>query len=129
MNKITGLLVDVENKKMNRITIEDDLEVFRRILKCKTIDCPTRRIKGVRVIVLCDDCGRLKEEQIPSMIGVSLKKRTLEEIIMGNIFICKADKEGNFASLSDREIKKILSSRTYVGELSDLQPVLVSNFL
>ena len=129
MNKINGLFVDVENKKMECITIDDKLEEYYRILKCRMIDCITRQVKGVRCIVVCDDCGRLKEEQIPSMIGISQKKRTCEEIIMGNIFVCKSDGNGNFVSLTDKEIKKILSSRTYIGEILDLHPVLVSSFL
>lgn len=129
MNKITGLLVDVESKTMKRITVDDSREEYYRILKCGMIDCITRQVKGVRCVVVCDDCGRLKEEQIPSMIGISQKKRTCEEIIMGNIFVCKSDGNGNFVSLTDKEIKKILSSRTYIGEILDLHPVLVSSFL
>lgn len=129
MNKITGLLVDVESKTMKRITVDDSREEYYRILKCGMIDCITRQVKGVRCVVVCDDCGRLKEEQIPSMIGISQEKRTLQEIIVGNIFVCKSDEDGNFVSLTDKEIKKILSSRTYIGEILDLHPVLVSSFL
>ena len=129
MNKITGLLVDVESKTMKRITVDDSREEYYRILKCGMIDCITRQVKGVRCVVVSDDCGRLKEEQIPSMIGISQEKRTLQEIIVGNIFVCKSDEDGNFVSLTDKEIKKILSSRTYIGEILDLHPVLVSSFL
>lgn len=42
--KLLGVLVDVENKKVEAIEIADDLEKYYEILNCTCIDIVQRRI-------------------------------------------------------------------------------------
>lgn len=127
MNKIMGILIDVNKNHMVKINIEDKLEEFYRILKCDAIDCVSRVINGVHVVIVCDDNGFYVEDAIPSMVGIS-SDNEVEEIIVGNVFICKSDDEGNFESLSYEDILKILLSKDFIREPNLNQQILVYRF-
>lgn len=111
MAYITGILVDVEKKTVEKKTIENKLNEFYRILKCETIECPTRIIRGLRLIVVCDGEGLIKDKpQSPSIVGISKENGSIVEMIVGNVFLCKSNGIDDFESLSEYEIDRILTS-------------------
>ena len=106
--KLLGVLVDVENEKVEAMEIEDELDSFYKILNCSTIDIVVRRIGGRHkkaFDIVCDDEGLFKEPQKISAID------NLGNVqLVGNIFITgTADNEGNLTSLSDSDVAYIKS--------------------
>lgn len=61
MNKIKGILIDVENEKVKCIEIENTLDAYYEVLNCDTIDIVNRRIGRKRFEIICDDEGTFKE--------------------------------------------------------------------
>ena len=106
--KLLGVLVDVENEKVEAMEIEDELDSFYKILNCSTIDIVVRNIGGRHkkaFDIVCDDEGLFKEPQKISAID------NLGNVqLVGNIFITgTADNEGNLTSLSDSDVAYIKS--------------------
>lgn len=104
-DKITGVLIDVIKNEMKEVTIDNTVEELRRILNCDTIDIIAREINGVDVLIVCDDCGLLKKNPIPSIICFKNK-----EVIAGNVFICDFDGVEDICSLSEYKIKRVLDA-------------------
>lgn len=112
--KLLGVLVDVENEKVEAMEIEDELDSFYKILNCSTIDIVVRRIGGRHKKVfdiVCDDEGLFKEPQKISAID------NLGNVqLVGNIFITgTVDNEGNLTSLSPSDVAYIKSRVQKMG--------------
>lgn len=110
MNKITGVLVDVLNNEIKKVTIDNTIEELHRILNCKRIDIIARKIRGVKVRIVCDDCALFKRDATPSIIFFP------NEVIFGNSFICDFDGIDDLCSLSDDDIKQVLSAELYTRQ-------------
>lgn len=112
--KLLGVLVDVENEKVEAMEIEDDLDSFYKILNCSTIDIVVRKIGGrykKAFDIICDDEGLFKKPQKISAID------NLGNVqLVGNIFITgTADNEGNLTSLSIHDVAYIKSKVQRMG--------------
>lgn len=110
---IKGLLIDVKTQTLQACLIDDSLDDYYKILNCGCIDCITRIINNKKYVIVCDDNALLKENQIPSL--VTFKNDYIVEVIYGNIFICKSNNNGNFVSLTKKEIEEILLSKGYIN--------------
>lgn len=131
MTKITGILIDVQKQTIARRMIEcdnDSNQAFYELLNCRTISCPTRMIEGVKVIVVCDDEGLLKDDPIPAIIGISSETGRIVDIIAGSVFLCKFDGVDDITSLSEKEIERILSAVHVVSDGKETFRVLFSQF-
>lgn len=105
---LRGVLVDVENEKVEVVEIPDELDEFYRILNCDCIDITARRIGiGLRykkVNIVCDDEGLFKNPQKISAINNMGQAQ-----FVGNLFIVGGtDAEGNLTSLSATEAVYVL---------------------
>ena len=72
---------------------------------CDTIDIANREIGGCRVDIICDDNGLFAEEPI-----VTAMDYLGRPMLVGNLFICSHDDEGNESSLSQHEIICVMSA-------------------
>lgn len=103
--KLLGVLVDVENKKVEAIEIADDLEKYYEILNCTCIDIVQRRIGRKKFTIICDDEG---------LFSVAPKISAINNLgqaqLVGNLFIVAAgsDEDGNLIGLSKSEADYIL---------------------
>lgn len=93
------------------VDIENSLSEFQRILGCPTIDIQSRTVNGKDYDFVCDDNALTNKV---SIITVESKSNSDKNLI-GNIIICNHDGQGNEASLSDDDVKMLLSN---VGEFS-----------
>lgn len=128
MEKITGIKVDVKKQTIEKCTLENSPEALCQSLNCRSIDCPTRIIAGMKLIVVCDDEFLLKELQNPAIIGISKSSGSFAEIILGNVFICKFNGVDDFASLKESEIQKLLADVRIVTDGQKKYKVLFSVF-
>lgn len=106
MSTVRGYFVDAINRKAQELTAEDTLESWYKIINCDTIDITCRRI-GEEVDAkyfnfICDDEGLLKG--FPTVTAISSDNQPM---LVGNLFICNDDGEGNLTSLSDDDISII----------------------
>ena len=114
--KITGILVDTENG-ITRFeldqsgTPQQNLQRIYDVLKCDTIDVATRIFGRNAYDIYLDDEGTFKplEEQVPTIVGFD-NGECVEQIV-GNVFIVKHDGEGGMQSLTDEEMREVISTQ------------------
>ena len=110
---LRGVLVDVENEKVQVTEIEDTLDEFYRILNCDCIDITRRRIGRSRKCydIICDDEGLFKAEPKISAID-----NIGQPQLVGNLFIVGGpDAEGNLVSLTNDETAYIMGKVQLLG--------------
>ena len=116
---VKGVLVDVTRNvvEVKEITYDDVksgyLDVYYKMLNCDTIDIVERRFKSDYLDIYIDDNGALYDFKIPSIITKDNGK--IVEVIYGNAFICGHDGEGGTISLTNEQIKTVLSRVGYFG--------------
>ena len=103
--KLTGVIVMPDKGKAEKATITDSLDSFYNVLDCTTIDIVERRIGGKYYDIICDDEAPLKE--LPLVSGVD---GLIRPMLFGRLFICHHDDEGGLTSLSEEEVKAVLSN-------------------
>lgn len=102
---IYGVLLDVENKKVEAIEIADDLKKYYEVLNCTCIDIVQRRIGQKKFTIICDDEG---------LFGATPKISAIDNLgqvqLVGNLFIVASgtDEDGNLIGLSKSEAEYIL---------------------
>ena len=112
---IRGILIDVTSEVVGaRVAdITPDLDTYYEILNCSTITITSRRI-GERsrkyYDIICDDEGLLVAPTIVSAID-----RDGKPMLVGNLFICSHDDEGNETSLSREDIRHIREHFRYIN--------------
>lgn len=102
--KITGVLVDVKAGTIKKATIAANLDSYYKVLDCDCIDIVGRSLGPYAFDVICDDEGLLK-----SGARVSAISPEGNPMLVGNLFFCHHDEEGNLTSLNPEEIVFILS--------------------
>lgn len=111
---IRGVLVSVNEHANNSIKEhyfarhENDLYDIYAMLKCTCIDVQERTIGTRKYDIYLDDEGRFKSVQIPSV--VTTRDNKIVEIIVGNVFICASDNEGDMKSLTEEEVQEVINS-------------------
>lgn len=103
------VLVDVNNKTVSTVEIDNGLESLYEKIGCNLIDITMRSFNGKYHDVVCDDEGLLKDGCIPSAID---DKGNV--MLVGNLIICYHDAEGDLTSLTQAEIENVMSC-TLVG--------------
>lgn len=130
--KLKGILVDVEKGKTEKVEIENKINEFYRLLKCRTIECPMRFLSDQKVVIICDEEGMFngKPSFPPAVIGIKKTNGKILEQIFGNVFICKFNGVDDFASLSEEEIDRIMEcQKTCYGYVPKYGAVLFKAFI
>lgn len=119
---IKGILVDVQANRIKKIDLNyrgiDDL---CKILNCEFVEVITRRIGSKTFSIYLDDSGALKEN-VPSAISL-----LYEEVLYGNLFICRHDHNGEIQSLSELERDYILEFEKTVSFEKGTNQILMHN--
>lgn len=100
---VRGVLLDTVNNTIREHTMNGTLEDIYDALNCRCFDIAERKIAGEYFSVYCDDEGLLNQAPI-----VSAMSKTEGPMLVGSLFICRHDEEGDTVSLTDSEIKRVL---------------------
>ena len=122
MNMIKGILIDVENEKVECIEVEDTLYEYYRILNCDTIDIISRKIGNKDFYIVCDDEGLLKGNPKISAIN-----NLGQPMLVGNLFIVSALAcEGNLTGLTESDAKYVMKriQKMYTKHYKNGYPML-----
>ena len=111
--KIRGILVST-NGEVKEAEIEDSLESFYSTLECDLIDCTVREINGEFYDIVCDDEGLFKEHPVVTAVSGFLKPA-----LVGNLFICRHNDDGEWTSLSDDDVKRIMRTVIHTFNVDD----------
>ena len=88
--------------------ITDSLDEYYKIIGCRVIELPERKIGGIRYWIICDEEFLLTESQSPENISsICYRDGKCAEIILGKIIIVKPGRGGKCASLTDEDIERI----------------------
>lgn len=104
IEKITGVLVDVNTGTIKETTIEASLDNYYSVLDCRCIDITTRFLGPYQFDIICDDEGLLTANP-----RVSAVDPYGDPALVGNLFFCHHDEEGRLTSLLPGEADFILS--------------------
>lgn len=96
---MTGLLIDVEQSKVQIVTDASSLQDYYKLLNCDLIDIVRRRIGGRHYNIICDEEGLLKDNCTPSAFDSAGYAA-----LVGNLLIMGPDIDE-------------------LGEMSDLKPI------
>ncbi len=113
MNQIKAFYIDPETNTAEPRTIEDSLDVFYGMLRCRTIDIVTRKIgiRGRAFNIICDDEGAFANDQKISAID-----NLGRVMLVGALLIVgPADEHGNLTGLTSHDVALI---KRYVTHLS-----------
>lgn len=111
MKKIKGILITPNQKDTKPRVYElevNSYEDYYPLLECDTFDIQSRKFNGKYLDIYCDDEGLLKENNNPSIL--TYNGNILVEKIVGNVFITNHNSEGDTISLTDEDIKLVLST-------------------
>lgn len=128
-NIIKGILI-TPNKKGTEPKIYnfeyDNYQDFYTLLDCDIFGIQNRNFNGINADFYCDAEALLKDNNNNQPSIITMKGKDVVEVIVGSVFICKHDEEGETISLTDEECEKILATVKTVG-LVDKKTVLVAN--
>jgi len=111
-----GVLVSVDGRGVNAVSVKNELFDLYDLLKCSYIDIVHRRIGGKTYAMVCDDEGALKSDA-----KVSAFYETGAPALFGNILIVKDNKKGDdVISLTDKECTSVMSSTVAAGDRTAL---------
>lgn len=115
--KLFGVLVDVENEKVEKIEIEDSLKELYRVLDCKRIDIVPRKIGSQKFNIVYDDEGLFKKNP-----KVSALNTAREAMFVGNLLVVSGNVswDGELQSLTESEATHVQEN----VQLFDNSPVL-----
>lgn len=102
-----ALYLDIENNNCEIVDIKDDLNVFYKMLNCRTVEMPERKI-GVKshyyYTFICDEEGLLKDNPMPSALNDLGRP-----MLFGNLLIVNVDyKTGELKELSVEDCEYIV---------------------
>lgn len=112
--KIHGVLIDAITKTAMVKDVDDELDAYYELLGCHTIDIVSRKIGGKYFDIICDDEGLFSEDIVVTMID-----KQMNPMLVGNLFICSHDGEGNTIGISEEDISTIVRSFRYGLLLGD----------
>lgn len=115
------ILVDVYDRSVKPVDVEDKLSEFYRLLRCGTIDITQREIGGKVFDVMCDDEGLLTDNPIVSAFDSDGRMA-----LVGNLMFFHTDGEGNLVGLTDNESAHLLACAEWHINLEDgsITPVM-----
>lgn len=102
--KLFGVLLDVQNSKVEKIEIEDTLDELYRVVNCTYVEMPVRKIGKKYFTCICDEEGLFSDDPKISAID------NLGNVqLVGNLFIVSAENsDGELKSLTDDEANYIM---------------------
>ena len=120
---ITGVLLDASRNTICKAVLDGTLDGYYNALECRCFDIVCRNISGRYFDIYCDDEGLFVEE--PKVTAFSPDG---EPMLVGNLFICLHDDEGNTVSLADEDIDRILRATRGVITQHGIRRVLVMDY-
>lgn len=119
--ELTGLLIDNSKCEARGCTITDNLDSFYKTLGCETIDIVTRYINGQAFDIVIDDDGKFIKDNPPAIRCFHEGKPA--DVIVGKVFICHANEEGELTDITEDDMKSLMSSLS-VGHMEDGKKIL-----
>ena len=109
-----AIYLDVENGKAPKvIDIEDNLNVFYKMLNCKTIDIVTRKIGNNYYDIICDDNGLWKD--VPKTSAIDNKNKSA---LVGNLLVVGLpNDDGDLQGLTDEQTFEILKNTHLIFQI------------
>lgn len=127
MKIIKGFLIDRKEGKFRPYDLEfNDYKDLQNVIHVNCFEIADRKFGNSYFSVYCDDEGLYKENNPLSIVTLD-NAGIVAETIVGSVFICKHDEEGEIMSLTDEDIAEIETCiRNYRTE--DFGLVLVASF-
>lgn len=103
MEKIKGVLIDIDNKKVSVEEVDDNFRAIRRMINAHIWTIARRKIRQNVYAIICDDEGMLKPNAYKRISALCIDG---SDMLIGNLFICK-EKGPEIVSLTDAQIEQV----------------------
>ena len=109
---LRAFYIDPETNTAEPRTIEDNLDAFYALLRCRTVDIVTRNIgvRGRPFEIICDDEGTFADD--PKISAIDNLGRVM--LVGALLIVGQADEDGNLTSLTSHDVALI---KRYVAHL------------
>lgn len=110
---IKAFYIDPESNTAEVRTIEDKLDTFYDLLRCRCIDIVTRKIgiRGRAFNIICDDEGTFSDD--PKISAIDNLGRVM--LVGALLIVGQADEDGNLTSLTSNDVALIKRYVTHLG--------------
>lgn len=81
--ELQAVFFDTKEKTVKIVHFEDELDEIYRLLDCTAIDIVQRYVGDMKVDIICDDEGQIRENPVISAIN-----REKEVMFVQNLLIC-----------------------------------------
>ena len=110
---IKAFYIDPETNTAEVRTIEDKLDAFYALLRCRTVDIVTRKIgiRGRAFDIICDDEGTFADD--PKISAIDNLGRVM--LVGALLIVGQADEDGNMTSLTSNDVALIKRYVTHLG--------------
>ena len=126
MKKIKGIFVDVDTRTVKPYTLHySSHKDLSSLLNCDILDVTRRKFGSQIYDVYCDDEGLLKDDWVPSAFS---DEQPEYDFLVGNLFVCSHTSDGDIASLTDEQIKEILTTKRQI-KISDPNDSFITQVL
>lgn len=125
---VTGILVNVDNQTIDKaeLPMNHTLDDIYKMLKCEVIDIVERKVGEKCFDFIVDDNGLLKPDRKVA-VAVRQKKFGVCEELVGNVFICSHNDDGELLSISEQDIEYIKKHTAHLIEGADEFKVVLAN--
>ena len=103
MEKIKGVLIDVDNKKVSVEEIDDDFRAIQKIIDVDIFTIARRKVGEYVYAILCDDEGLLKPNAYKRISAMCLDG---SDMLVGKLFVCK-ESGPELVSLTETQIEQV----------------------
>lgn len=117
MRKIIGIISEAGNLNMEVVELEDKLETYQNIVGGYIETLMIRK----DILLVLNEEGKF--EGLPPNMAI-MKNGEVLDVIVGNVCFISFDKEGNFDSLNDEQIKWVKEKTKGVYTKNGIMAVL-----
>ncbi len=109
MEKTIKILFKEPYKDCEVKEIPNDFKIIKDLIKCQTVESLTLPSKNKSFCILMDEDGKYKQ------LAGNFFIPEFQDCIVGNCVFVSYDKDGNFKSLNESQIKEIQKYSKYFG--------------
>lgn len=125
MKVIKGIFYNPNLEGSTPVELDFECENYKNyyeLLDCSTFDIQSRKIGGKYFDIYCDDEGKFKENAT-AIVTLDNHNNAIEEIV-GSVFICQSNDEGETVSITSEDAKLILK---HVFDLENENKIILAN--
>lgn len=108
---VSGILLKTDGTVQLR-EVRDELDEWYTLLGCSLIQVSQFYVGTYpqKFTVICDEEGLINGNDTPVVYGAEKGEKAMHSMYVGNVFICKSNRNGEFVSLTKEDASFIIAN-------------------